>query len=344
MVEAARRERSSWERAGEQWWSAVRLASSLGELAVVREGVLKAVDSFRRGDVPRRLLEVSREGQKLATSKAQIAMLRIYELGAMVELGLLEDAGEIAEEVLDLAVDPYNRPFALDTVAGAWLVSGRIEAMREMVAELEGGLGAAQVAARFRRGQLARLDGDLDGAEELFRSCIEGLRGHETGAGGAAAALTELGSIMLLRRDWSEARGLFEEAEEEWSLAGRRSGQHQARGLGVRAMLGPGNVHLLSSGLNESITFAVERGLRLLESELRLARGLRRASVGEDGAEEDLNAAVYIAWESGARIHAGRCRLERRIAGFGESNDIARASRELMGDLPMLDRIRDLIE
>ena len=74
-----------------------------------------------------------------------------------------------------------------------------------------------------------------------------------------------------------------------------------------------------------------DRGLPLLEAELRLTRGLARARAGVRGAEEDLDQAVALAERASACLLEGRARLLRRRAGFLR-NDLDRTRACLAGD------------
>jgi tetratricopeptide (TPR) repeat protein len=271
-------------------------------------------------------------------------MLGVYKLGALLDLGRIADALEMADELLDVAIDRYTKPIAIDTVASLWLISGRVQALRYLIDEFDGGVGAAGLAKSFRKGQLARLDGDYELGMSLFRGCVEGLGDHERSSGGAGAALVEMGRLCSVQGKHSEALSLYEKAATQWEIAGRIGEKYRAEAYRARAMLSLGNVHFLSSGLSGSIQYAKDHGLALLESECRLARGLSRLESGEEGASEDLNSSVYMAWECGARLQAGEARLERFCVGAGEENDLARASRELADDLPMLERLRELLK
>jgi|GEM_PF-3189983 len=344
VLDSAERASGDWPKCADAWWRACEVAQDIGAVDVEREASLKALDAYRRADLPVRVVEIVNQRSPQAVSKAETAMLGVYRLGALLDLGRIADALEIAEDLLDIATDRYTRPIAVDTVASLWLISGRVEALRYLVDDFDVGIGASGLARRFRVGQLARLDGDYDLAQSSFMTCVKGLSDNKKSSGGAGAALFEIGRTFSVQGRHSEALKSYEDAAKQWSLAGRVGEKYRADAYCVRSMLFLGNVHFLSSGLSNSVQYARDHGLALLESDCRLARGMARSESGEDGAAEDINSSVYMAWECGARLQAGEARLERCIAGYGEDNDLARASRELVGDLPMLERLRKFLK
>ena len=87
----------------------------------------------------------------------------------------------------------------------------------------------------------------------------------------------------------------------------------------------------LGTGLNGAIEYARDRGMPLLEAELRLARGAARAHANVRGGEEDMDLAVGIAEKTEALVMEGRARVMRRKAGFLR-NDLERTRLCLAGD------------
>tara|TARA_B110000037_G_scaffold222495_1_gene297611 strand:+ start:1742 stop:2848 length:1107 start_codon:yes stop_codon:yes gene_type:complete len=343
VLDLAARTSGDWPKCADAWWRACEVAQEVGATDVEKEALLKALDAYRRADLPIRVIEIVERREPHAVSKSESAMLAVYRLGALLDLGRISDALAGADELLDLATDRYTRSIAIDTVASLWLISGRIGALRSLIEEFDGGVGAAGLAKLFRIGQLARLDGDYELASTSFENCVKGLVGHEKSSGGAGAALVELGRTYSVQGMHNEALKNYEKGAVQWGLAGRVGERYRALSYGARAMLSLGNVHFLSSGLSNSVQYARDHGLALLEAECRLARGLSRHECGEDGAVEDLNASVYMSWECGARLQTGESRIERFSAGSGEDNDLAKASLELADDLPMLERLGELL-
>jgi tetratricopeptide (TPR) repeat protein len=318
------------------------LASDVGELAVGREASLRVVDAYRRADQPQRVLEAVNLAMAMALSSTAQGLLKTYRLAAHLDAGSLLDAEAEAEELLDVVKDPKVRPMAMDTVAGLYFATGRVQALRELVEEMEGFEGPMALGASFRRAQADALDGEDEAARRGFELCIEGLRDVPGSAGARAASHGELGGLLRILGQDEEALGHFERAAGLWDAAARRAGRFLAEAQRARAVLALGGDYV-PSALDRPIEFCVERGLLLVEAQLRLARGLCRYKVGMDGAREDLNQAIAMPLECGARLQAGRARLAVASVSGQPEAELARAHRELLVDVLSRRRIEAML-
>ena len=89
----------------------------------------------------------------------------------------------------------------------------------------------------------------------------------------------------------------------------------------------------LGANLSEPIAYAQERGLPLLEAELRMARGMARTRATVTGADEDFTRGISLAEDAGARLLEGRLRVQRRLSGILR-DDLERTSWCLAPDTP----------
>jgi len=231
---------------------------------------------------------------------------------------------------------------AMDTVAGLYFATGRVQALRELVDEMVEFEGPLVYGAYFRRAQADALDGDADAAERGFLQCIEGLSAHPGTEGAIAAAHGELGGLLrVLGRDVDGLKQ-YEKATALWDAAARRAGRFLAEADRARAVLATGGDYV-PSALDRPISFCVERGLLLVEGHLRLARGLCRHKAGVDGSREDLNQAIAIPLECGARLQAGRARFAVAKLSSQPEAELARAHRELQVDVLSRERIETML-
>ena len=317
-----------WDDRAEAWWRVTVLAADTGELTVGMEASLRAVDAFRRADQPKRVLESVKRARELVHAPSAQAMLETYRLAALLDMGLLMDAEAEAEALLDDLSDAQVRPLALDTVAGIYFATGRVRALEELLEEMSVAEGPMVWGAEFRRSQIAALSGNPTDAEAGFTRCIEGLSGHPGTDGAVAAAWTEKGGIQRLLGRHDEALDCFERACALWDQSSRRAGRFLSEAERACAILATGGSYV-PAALDKPIAFCVERGLLLLEARLRLARGLCRFHAGQDGSREDLNQAIAIPLEQGARLQAGRARFEVAKVSHNREAELARAHREL---------------
>lgn len=342
LLEHAQGLQGDWDDQAAAWWRVAELAADLGELPVGIEASLRAVDSFRRADQPRRVLEAVDLALAISLAPAAQSLLKTYRLAALLDVGALNEAEQDAESLLDEVTDPKVRPMTLDTVSGIYFATGRIQALGELAEEMSQNDGPTRCGADFRKAQLATLAGDADLAKELLGRCIQGLSDVPGSEGARAAAHGELGCLWRLLGEYEEALSCFETAAGLWQHAARRAGRFLAESDRARAILVTGGAYV-PSALDLPIAFCVERGLLLIEAQLRLARGMCRYHAGADGAREDLSQAIAIPLECGARLQAGRARLAvAEITGYPEA-EMARAHRELQLDALSSRRIERLL-
>ena len=245
--------------------------------------------------------------------------------------GLLQDVGQLvparraADEAVDWADGAGPLALALDVAVGVRLLLGELDEARARLDRL-GQLDAAgaELSVAFRLARLDRLDGLLARASDRLARLEGGL--SEAGPRAAApraAAAQEQAELSLLMEDTGSARAHLDRAIVAWDLSGRRPGRFGAEGLAVRIALAEGTL-VMPAVLDNPIDFAVERSMRLLEAELRVARARARAQLGRPGASEDFDAAVATAQTAEARFLEGRARLWRRVAGCALSPDLSR--------------------
>jgi len=342
LLEHAQGLQGDWDDQAEAWWRVAELAADVGELPVGIEASLRAVDSFRRADQPQRVLEAVELALGISLAPSAQSLLKTYRLAALLDVGALNEAEQDAESLLDEVTDPKVRPMTLDTVSGIYFATGRIQALSELADEMAQASGPMRCGADFRKAQLATLAGDADLAKALLMTCIEGLSDVVGSEGARAAAHGELGCLYRLLGQHDDALVCFETAAELWGNAARRAGRFLAESDRARAILVTGGSYV-PSALDLPIAFCVERGLLLVEAQLRLSRGMCRYHAGADGAREDLNQAIAIPLECGARLQAGRARLAvAELMGFPEA-EMARAHRELQLDVLSSRRIERLL-
>jgi hypothetical protein len=317
-----------WSGAGAAWLGLARGES--GPRAAEHAG--RAGDAFRRADRPADTVQAMRLALTHRPATVQDAVLLA---GALIDCGEVNAALGVAASAADSAESDAARALALDVLAGSMLAAGMVTEARQPVAELAGfDLGGAQLAARFRQGQLARLDGDLRQALAQWHTLAALLRPHPAAAGALAATWSELGETMVLRRSlrgvpWfpdgeeeavavAEAEACFAQASAAWARVSRKAGYLRAEAWRARLRRGlPGTV-------DTALAYADERGLAGMSVEMRCLRSatLRRP--------EDALDAVRLARQT--PLSRGRARV---LAGeLGAPLDLAVALQELRHDLP----------
>lgn len=325
-----------WDAAATSFEALAREASAARELPLARECWSAAGDALRRDDRPARAaralqaaLDLSERGDpRRGLAGAALASV-------LIEAGEAVPAEIQVREALAEARDPGLRIVLLDLLLGALVLLGRapegqgpFSELKGLVAALPpaaGALGRASLA--FREAAFLRLAGDLDGAERLLTEVEAAMGGRKETAGAAAAAAGDLGELALAAGDGEAASEHLERSARGWTAAGRRAGLYRCEAGLLRAALARGETPL-GRALDGPVTFAHERGMPLLEAELRLTRGLVRAAAGVRGAEDDLDRSVQLAERAHAALLEGRARLLRRRAGYLK-DDLAR-TRDLL--------------
>lgn len=328
---------AKWSEAGDAWRQLAETAAARGH-GNAPDLAVRAADAFRRDDRPAAAARMIRLALTLRPATvhdaAQLA-------GALADAGEIEAAADIAAAAVDGAEDQAGRALALDVATGTGLAAGRVPRARAFAAELEASpLVGAQLAARFRKAQLARLDGDLRYATAAWRGLVAQLTPHAAAAGALASAWMELGETAVLRAacraagvawfaaqedpdavEEAEAEANFSAAAAAWTRAGRRAGLFRAEAwrLRVRAVQ-----PTISTAIDTAIGYAQERGLAPLEAELRGLRAVVR--------RDPIDALHAVELATQAPLARGRARV---IAGeLGGRFDPSLALAELADDVP----------
>jgi hypothetical protein len=252
--------------------------------------------------------------------------------------GLLADAGQFdaAASVLDAALasdtDPALRALLLDGSCGVALARGDLDAAREHLAALRAlDLPGANVAAAFRAASLARLDGDLDGADAAWGEVVRRLAGVPAAAGAMAAAAQERAELAVLRHlhlrgddALTTARAHVIVARAGWTRAGRRLGVMRAEAWMARIDALSG-VAVLWPRAEDALAYARARGLPGALADLLVCAAVVRG-------DPDL-ACEAVQYLAEAPLARGRARvLAWGLGARGGVADLGLAVQELAGD------------
>lgn len=296
-----------WADAGAAFETIATKAARVRDRRLAREAAQLGADAFRRDDRPGpalRLLQLAQaqDGDPLLT--------RVQLAAVLQDLGLVDEARRLIAEAVALPASAEHHALALDTAVGIQLSAGEVEAARTTLEELTA-LGVAEIAVRFRHAQVDRLDGVLRRAEEGFLDVARALEGMERATGPAAAAWCEVGELRLLRRELTgedrDPAGAFRRGAELWGQAGRRAGLYRAEAWRLRSS--PGD----DAPIETALGFARERGLRLLEADLRVALGICRR-------DPDLVLGAVPLCDQ-APLARGRARVEAEALGATPSSE-----------------------
>ncbi len=324
-------EAGRWGEAAERFEALAREAGEARRLEEARERWAQAGDAFRRDDRPAR----SARALKAAFDLVDPTDPRRAHAAAGLAAALI-DAGEpvpaeiLARETLASARELGPRLLLVDVLLGSLVLLGRAPEAEGPLLELTALVAALPPAARpladatlaFRRAARHRLRGELDQAEALLLDVEARMALRKETTGAAAAAAAELGEIRNLRCEDDAGAEATARAARAWTAAGRRAGLYRCEAALIRAALTRGETPM-ARALDGPITYARERGMPLLEAELRIARGAARARALLRGGEEDLDQAVLLAERASAVLLEGRARLTRRRSGFLR-DDLAR--------------------
>jgi len=335
-----------WSRAGSLYAVVATSAAQAGERDLSQQSWAQAGDALRREDRPAAAAKALRQALDLLSPSDPAAATRRGAAAAQLA-GVLVDAGELiaARDLVRIELarpqSPGSRTLLQDTLAGTLLALGeRVEAEGLIAALAADVPPGARIAVAFREAALHRLSGRLSVADAQLASVVEATADVPAAVGAWSAAVSERAEICLLRGDPAGAETAFSAARAGWTRAGRRAGVFRAEAGLLRTGLARGGTPL-AVGLREPVAYAVERGLPLLEAELRLARGACRAAAGVQGAADDFAAAIGAAEHAGARLLEGRLRLTRRRWGIRMADD-ERTAWCLAPDVPWAQRWRVL--
>lgn len=325
-----------WEPAAALFEAEAREARDRG---LARRAWAGAGDALRRDDRPARAARCLRAALDLSDrGDAGRGVLRASLASVLIDAGEPIPAEILLREAMPEATDAPGRLILLDLLLGALVVLGRVdeadgplEELASVVAALPRDIGPLAAATLdFRRAVQHRLRGEAAQAERRLGAALAAMEGQRATVGAAAAAASERAELALLAGNGAEAAARFDHAARLWTAAGRRAGLYRCEAGLVRAALADGQTPL-ASGLERPIQYSRERGLPLLEAELRIARGAARAAAHVRGAEEDMDHAVRLAERASALLLEGRARLYRRRCGFLR-NDLERTRLCLAGD------------
>ncbi len=323
-----------WEQAAPCWEQVQELAEAEERGDVALEAGIRAIDCWRRGDRPVRVLERIELLEGRLPDVELEALVWIHGAAACLDLGRLEEGEGHARRIMGLVQEGPVRELAADTLAGVLVASGQIAPLGELLDAWEDGEREVGIAIRFRRAQVAQLNGDWNRARERLLSCALELEGEDPPNPSALGAVWEgLARVARDQGEVEEAFSLLDRAWIAWERAGRESGC--VRVAVERAMTAHGDAShaFLPGGLDAGVSFCKERSLVLLEGRARLARGLSRWTAGSDGAIEDLSAAVFLGEQCGAPFLSGQARLERHQRDGGQGAGVLeRALAELQAD------------
>lgn len=307
-----------WSDAGDAFLAVVDKALRVRDRRLVREAGQAGADALRRDDRPAAAAKLLRavldaEGDPLLT--------RVQLAATLLDTGAADVARDLVLEAVALPAAPEAHALALDTAVGTTLAAGDVDRARDLLDELDG-TGLADVACGFRHAQLDRLDGALGRAEAGFRQVADVLEPHTNAAGPAAAAWSEIGELRLLRRALgdpdADAVAPFRRARDLWARAGRRAGLFRAEAWCLRAEPQP----TVPTPVLRAIDYAEQRGLVLLEADLRVALAWLRQDPDE--------ALRAVALTSTTPLARGRARVD--AAALGARLDPTAAAAELTAD------------
>ena len=334
-LQAARR----WEQAGRAWIDAARVAIDADEMPSARVALDAAGEAFRRDD---RLDEARKALHMVLALKPtadEASLARIRLAGISGELGRAEEGLAACQAVCE--GPKALLAMAIDTEIGLLWQVGRKAAIRQRLARLIQLEGSQGFAVRFRQAQLERTDGELAQADERLLALSEELRGKEGSDAGIAAIRSELAENHLLRGECAAALEDFGRARELHEASGRKGLAFRAEGGRVRAAVQAG-LDILDVSLEEGLAYASDRNLHALALELRIALGILLAARGQPQASEVLRAAIQTASASGARLAAGRARLELAtrtpLSPEARRSELSLAAQELEDHTPLRQR------
>lgn len=293
-----------WEDAAELWEA---LATSLldQDPGASAQAWILAADAWRREDRPlagmrclRRALPGLARGPGRGLARAELA-------GMLADLGQLAAAVDEARGAREEAATDGERIVAADLLCGLLLERAELEAAEALLPEI------ADARARpFREAGLRVQQGRYREAWTALRAAQAAV-GPEPALSGLRASLQEAQAELHLQDGAHElAMRAFQRARGEWTRAHRRPGLFRAAAGEVRARAAAGQLSM-DAEVDRGLEYARGRGLRLLEAELLLARGVGRHHSWLPGATGDLYEARVHFVDCGARW--GDIRVRRAL-------------------------------
>lgn len=334
---------SRWDEAGAAFAALGRRAADGGRRETAQQAWALAADAYRRDDRPAAAARALRVALDLldgrdAAARARRLVARVTLAGVLMDSGELTEGTATAREAAAGAPSPASRVLALDVLSGALMAQGRVADARGPIAEMAAiAPPGARPAVAFRHAALCRLDGDLEGALAGLAS-VRGMAPDGVDwSGPVAVSHQESAEIYLLQDRFDDAAAGFSQAQDLWRTVRRRAGVFRCEAALARVAVARGLVSL-TSGLDAPVRYAAERGMRVLEAELRLARGqASRAATGRDP-HGDLDLAVGLAARIGALLLEGKARWARGGPGCAPA-ELARITRCFASDRVWLARV-----
>ena len=325
-----------WEEAAELLLERGEALREAGQCDEALSALALGGDAAWRADLPELAVRCFAQARDLPCATSAGRALRTLQLvPVLVELGELDSAVLLLDEIGSGAGVPDLGLVALDARVGLELLRGRAGRARELLKEWSGLSGRdGEAALRFRQGQVAARSGDFPGAASALSACIALVEGLESHRGPLGAALLELAEIAAFREDRADALALAGRAAQAWREAGRRSGVLRCEALRAAALAGaPGPTAALDEaleGIEKGLRYAEARDLHLLRAELLCASGIGLLGRDPPRSRERLALAAELAGRQGALPLRGRALLALNDAPEGDREALEQACLDLV--------------
>lgn len=303
-------EAGRWEEAAARWEALasdlLREGASTRDPGAAAQALVLAADAWRREDRPLAGMRCLRRAMPHLGAGPGASLARAELAGMLADLGQLAAAVAEARSALAGASTPGERIVAADLLCGLLLegaVLDEAEALLPAITDAR--------ARPFREAELRVQQARLPEAKRALAEARAAV-GTAEALGGLRASLHEAQAELHLVEGAHEAAiRSFQQARAEWSRAHRRPGLFRAAAGEVRARAAAGQLSM-DAEVDRGLDYARQRGLRLLEAELLLARGIGRLHGWMPGGTGDLYGALVHFSESGARW--GEIRVRRALA------------------------------
>ncbi|RME29311.1 MAG: hypothetical protein D6798_00335 [Deltaproteobacteria bacterium] len=318
-------EAGRWERAATLWEAlAGDIQDEDGGAAV--QALSLAADAWLREDRPLAAVGALRRAMIAVGNGPGAALLQVQLAAALADAGQLGPALEACRAVVETQEGGAGeRELALDVACGLALERGELALATDLVDRL-----TDPRARAFRAATVLRVVGRSARASAALSVAFDAVGDHPALGGLRAALLHEEGEQALINGQPDDALDAFASARAGWAEVRRRSGMFHAIAGEVRARLARGELPLTAE-LDRGVDYAGDRGLVILETDLRTTRAATRARAGLRGVAEDLGRAVELAAQSGAALAEGRARQQRMVLGCAEPGDADAVERLLAG-------------